>query len=648
MKILYTFDEIPCLARSQLSREVRVIESNGDLPLGVIDLLTCIESITTSSPEILSNLHELDYAVYTTDYTEPGHPLVGHGMFSWLNLAGESQKSSNCQPKYIVGRVCENALAVFSGGSKETLEINLRLKPLTNRSQAQYLKSIELYKSLASVLPADFNHPDWSAVLSQNINFSSLIQTNFQQEDMRKENSKRSRPNDDVRVDVSAKRPKTASPANSISYESDTYSLFTNQVSSSPPSMMSTHGSDSHAYSSPMSHESIKSQLDSNIPLHPDWQDTHTSPIASTSPIDTQLEPPKLQNTNNQSSSTVAVKHQKIRVIARRTKSKTTDGSTTESSADEICGNCGIGGKQTWRRFSVTPCDSEEEIEYILCNPCGLWLRRSKEMRPSSLWSAGATNLPSDAAPPKTRTRRKGTKADQEYAGPSIRALLAQNRTETTGGSLDPAKSTCPETVKYSENNAPTVSPGASTSAMSTPEDTGSKDKGSAKKRKAPAPKRARKTASAKVPLKTKALSTLPPSEAGVDKENQPPPPSVVVDENTNNPVDYFQFASPKKVLGEDGIKMSSADVKLTSEELDALIQELGLDKSSDINNFLGPMSDSVLNNMDSIVGHKGVGISSSPPQIYYDHASVGGLQDMWNTNSSPEHEHELSAQTPL
>lgn len=507
MKILYTFDEGPqCLARSSLSREIRVIYGEDQAPLGIIDLYTCLQCVVVSSPEIMSNLHFYDYAVYSTDYTEPGNPLVGHGMFSWLHLSSEAlansenaEKGAENQLKLVVGRVCTNILALFSGGSKETLEVNLRLKPISNCTQAQYLRSIQLYKGLAAFLPPNFDHPAWASFLSQNPNLSNFLQEpQIRQHNLslphreistsQTTSNKRDQSNDTRYL----KRQKSVSPpptSNEILYDADSfnkveYAPTSNGYigSSSPPltssSLMSNLESDAiTTYSSPQPPyeslsipNSLQNSLVNSSGMHfsvsratkTGWMDTPTSPITMSSPLaqndrSEYIRPQKpikrsLSTTTNVKASRSASIDQSdsFKVVARGPKYRQRDRAikslyeaVAEGEASLFCQNCGKVDPSTWRRIKTIPTSSSgEEKEYLLCNPCGLWYSSKRTMRPSHLWSKDlpeASGIPASSPidepantnpKPKekpTRRRRGPNKQHEDYVGPSIAELLAQN-----------------------------------------------------------------------------------------------------------------------------------------------------------------------------------------------------------------------------
>lgn len=513
VKVLYSFDETKCLARSPQAREIRVINSDREWPLGIIDIQTCLDAVTTSSPEILSNLHAYDYAVYSVDFTEPEYPLVGHGMLSWLKLASGKNESKNHQPIFVVGQVCSNMMGVFSGGgSMETLEIKLRLKPISNNTQGQYLKSIQLYQRLSSFLPSDFNHPAWAAYFAQN-----------PEPDLQPQRTKR--PNEPEGM-VLAKRQKTEPIINSTeaSYDHEAY-LF--KHFSSPPISSPTLPqlySDNLEYSSPSSE--IRSDLTIPTPAP-------TSPI--TSPIEQDPMLTKRSLSTKQAMQTRSVDEKVEKVTARgtrhipRTSSLVQAPKRTQKRNEAMCcENCGITQSQVWRR---TKLDTDDK-EVMLCNPCGLWYRNKKEMRPIHLF-------PSEKQKPK---RVKNHQEPEEYSGPTIRDLLAFNRTNCTPSQLSSMVSPPSELI---------------TSSTSPPENSESKsneqgEQKLANNRKAPAIKRSRKAPSA-----TKSLTPIAPglSLAAVEQSEE--------DKAYNTPQDnHFDGQSQTPTL--DTTKIPTTDVMLT------------------------------------------------------------------------------------
>jgi hypothetical protein len=485
--VLYTFDEAQCLARSPISRNIRVITSENCSSFGIIDLYTCLRSVVNSSPEIISNLKFLDYAVYTTDYTEPGLPLVGHGMFSWLNLEMESDQLPETSQKIIVGRVCKNMIALYSGGTSETLEITLRLKPISSFSQAQYLSSIKLYKSLASFLPIDFNHSEWAAFLSKNPKLSSFVQTS--------ESFKRLRVpdlNDDNSVQ---KRQKSTSflPVEMM----DSRSRHNTYTSVSPPqssiSFMSQADMES-TITPPSSFDVVRTAGKSysyNAARKPDWNDIPASHGIISSPAESGLDSRKLADISGKTTSVVDVRRsvsidEGTKVVAKGSKYKPriTDkaGFSPFKDGSLSCDNCGRVDN-TWRRIKVSASGSAPEKDYTFCNPCGLWYSSKKSFRPSHLWNKDGTvtsppkdkEAPAPLTAPKTRViRGSKRRSNDPYVGPSIAALLAQNaRTKPSYSSSSPASTFAePDTPISNSNEGAKLATEQTTPNIATPSST--------------------------------------------------------------------------------------------------------------------------------------------------------------------------------
>ena len=124
--------------------------------------------LSGTSPELIANLGQ-DYTVYAYDYSELDTPLVGQGMLSWT-LASPSpmQSPSHQSCQLITGRVCSNILGVFGHGTLHTLEVKLRLTPVPQCLQSEYLDSIERYRELSKLIPESFDPGSWMAYLKAN------------------------------------------------------------------------------------------------------------------------------------------------------------------------------------------------------------------------------------------------------------------------------------------------------------------------------------------------------------------------------------------------------------------------------------------------------------------------------------------------
>ncbi|KIW33669.1 uncharacterized protein PV07_00499 [Cladophialophora immunda] len=155
LKVLYTFDSEQKdnhLARWPQSLEVQTAFIDDVNQIGVIDLRTCLEAVTTASPE-LTTLVDNDYTIYAYDYSEPDTPLVGQGMLSKA-LAGQAQSTSSDGEAMITGKISKNIMGLFSKNAQETLEVKLRFTPVNTFAQARYRSG--------SVSSQDGMRPQWN------------------------------------------------------------------------------------------------------------------------------------------------------------------------------------------------------------------------------------------------------------------------------------------------------------------------------------------------------------------------------------------------------------------------------------------------------------------------------------------------------
>lgn len=138
LKVLYTFDvdsKNNCLARWPNVLEVQTAFIDDLTQIGVVDLKTCLQALTSSSPELLSQ-HAIDYTIYAFDYSEEGTPLSGQGLLSTLFNPNSQNDLTDTTSKVVTGRVTKNVLGLFSGNGQETLEVKLRLLPVTMQAQS--------------------------------------------------------------------------------------------------------------------------------------------------------------------------------------------------------------------------------------------------------------------------------------------------------------------------------------------------------------------------------------------------------------------------------------------------------------------------------------------------------------------------------
>jgi hypothetical protein len=175
LKVLYTFDtesKSNCLARWPNTLEVRTAYLDDALEIGIIDLKTCIQAITSSSPELISKLDQ-DYTIYAYDYSEPDTPLVGQGLLSWA-LSSNTQENDSEVGSLVTGRVTRGLMGLFVRNAQETLEVKLRLTPVPSSTQNDYLNSLQRYKEASSVIGQDFDAQAWTNFIQSNPTFMSM------------------------------------------------------------------------------------------------------------------------------------------------------------------------------------------------------------------------------------------------------------------------------------------------------------------------------------------------------------------------------------------------------------------------------------------------------------------------------------------
>lgn len=134
-----------CLARCPRSIDVQTISLDGTNTIGVVDLKVCIQTVTDCSPELAGQ--DGDFTIYALDYSEPDTPLVGQGMLSWA-IESIRNDTMPVEPKLVTGRVTKNLLGVFGGGSKETLEVRLRLTAAAKVHRLEQQRSTESQQQL--------------------------------------------------------------------------------------------------------------------------------------------------------------------------------------------------------------------------------------------------------------------------------------------------------------------------------------------------------------------------------------------------------------------------------------------------------------------------------------------------------------------
>ena len=154
LKVLYTFDldqKDNHLARWPQPLEVQTAFLDESNQIGVVDLRTCLEAVTTASPELTAHF-ENDYTVYAYDYSEPDTPLVGQGLLS-KTLAAQPHSFDGESEALITGRITKNIMGLFSKNAQETLEVKLRLTPV-NKYNGRYRSG--------SVSSQDGGRPQWA------------------------------------------------------------------------------------------------------------------------------------------------------------------------------------------------------------------------------------------------------------------------------------------------------------------------------------------------------------------------------------------------------------------------------------------------------------------------------------------------------
>ncbi|KAL9102579.1 MAG: hypothetical protein Q9163_002297 [Psora crenata] len=157
-------------------RHIRTAYLDESTQVGVIEIKTCLQAITTASPEIVAKLGQ-DYTVYAYDYSEYETPLVGQGMLSWILASSSPTPGAPAhQSRTIVtGRVCNSMLGLFSNSSQETLEVKLRLVPVPTSLQSEYIESMKRYRDISQMMPPGFDPQAWTSFLQANPGFMPQI-----------------------------------------------------------------------------------------------------------------------------------------------------------------------------------------------------------------------------------------------------------------------------------------------------------------------------------------------------------------------------------------------------------------------------------------------------------------------------------------
>ncbi|KAK4168961.1 hypothetical protein QBC43DRAFT_83403 [Cladorrhinum sp. PSN259] len=168
LKVHYTFDRdniVNCLARWPHILQIQTIPLDERNSIGVVDLRTCLQAVAQCSPEIVDQ-HDTDYSVYAYDYSEPDLPLVGQGMLSWgLDISTDMHHSQQQQPpKLVTGRVTRNILAILSNGSRETLEVKLKLTAVHKMMRTDLSAFHGLPSAKSDLIPADTSS-EWNSFI---------------------------------------------------------------------------------------------------------------------------------------------------------------------------------------------------------------------------------------------------------------------------------------------------------------------------------------------------------------------------------------------------------------------------------------------------------------------------------------------------
>ncbi|RMZ88699.1 hypothetical protein DV736_g4074, partial [Chaetothyriales sp. CBS 134916] len=132
LKVLYTFDadyRDNHLARCPQSFGVNTCFIDSTNQIGLVDLRTCLDAVTAASPELLSRL-DTDYAVYAFDYSEEDAPLVGQGLLT-KHVSAQDEPAGQEGEAMVTGRITTGLMGLLSKNSQPTLEVKLRLKPVT-------------------------------------------------------------------------------------------------------------------------------------------------------------------------------------------------------------------------------------------------------------------------------------------------------------------------------------------------------------------------------------------------------------------------------------------------------------------------------------------------------------------------------------
>ncbi|KAH6850836.1 hypothetical protein B0I37DRAFT_324241 [Chaetomium sp. MPI-CAGE-AT-0009] len=166
LKVHYSFDrdnQVHCLARWHQILQIQTMPLDEKTTIGVVDLRTCLQAVSQSSPEILDQ-QDNDFSVYAYDYSEPEVPLEGKGL---LSLIMDSQRGPQ-QQQSVTGRVTRNLLALLNGGSRDTLEVKLKFATVAKIAQrTDYPGMAAASGTRAASIPAE-TVSEWNSFIQSN------------------------------------------------------------------------------------------------------------------------------------------------------------------------------------------------------------------------------------------------------------------------------------------------------------------------------------------------------------------------------------------------------------------------------------------------------------------------------------------------
>ena len=172
LKVYYTFDaehKVDHLSRPPQSFQIQSATLDDNTTIGIIDLRSCLESVITSSPELVQ-FNESDYTVYAYDYSEPNTPLVGQGMLSkvWAD-------EGNANEAMVTGKITQSVMAKFKKNVEPFLEVKLRFTPIASsiqRGRSGSMSSVtegiqSQFSSFSSLGPNNVDRPQSPADMSR-------------------------------------------------------------------------------------------------------------------------------------------------------------------------------------------------------------------------------------------------------------------------------------------------------------------------------------------------------------------------------------------------------------------------------------------------------------------------------------------------